>query len=169
MVLEAEKTELTGWGENKFPQFHSKYNHFLGLVYFRSKDLRLLPWTTTKDGVEKESAVYQGALGQMRVLAKPITDFLNKLYPGDTAMEDRPEFAILGNARRISVDTLAKERNSTFLVKSRAAREEEVVRISYTKSLKEVDRVRSAIGRPNMPYKKVGEKTFDYYVQKECS
>ncbi len=168
MVLEAEKTELTGWGEGKFPQFHSKYNHFLGLVYFRSKHLRLLPWTTTKDGVEKESRIYQSALGQMRVLAKPITDFLNRLYPQDTTIEARPEFEILNKAGRVSVEALAKEKNTTFLAKPKRQVEQQSARISYTKPLKDVEKVRDALRRPHLTYKQVGEKTFEYFIQKEC-
>jgi hypothetical protein len=169
MVLEAEKTELTGWGENKFPQFHSKYNHFLGMVYFRSTDLRLLPWTTTKDGVEKESPVYQSALGQMRVLAKPITDFLNTMYPGDVPLEDRPAFELLENARMVSVASLAKDKNSTFLAKTSPVKPHDDVHISYVKPLREVNKVRDALRDRHLSNKGVGEKTFEYFVRKECS
>lgn len=169
MVVEADKTELTGWGENKFPQFHSKYNHFLGLVYFRSRNLRMLPWTTTKDGVEKESPVYQRALGQMRVLAKPITDFLNRLYPQDKPIGERPEFGVLDTADKISPEGLARGKNTSFLVRIRLPRGEDMVRISYQRPLKDVEKVRKALGRSKMSYKEVGQKTFDYFMSKECS
>ena len=66
LVLDGDKTDRTGWGLDNFPIFHSKYNHFLGYVYFRSKDVRKLPWTTTKEGVLRESPVYQAALADMR-------------------------------------------------------------------------------------------------------
>lgn len=168
MVLEADKTDLTGWGENKFPQFHSKYNHFLGIVYFRSRNLRLLPWTTTKDGVEKESPIYQRALGEMRVSAKPVIDFLNRLYPQDTPIESRPEFDVLKSASKVSVEELAKSRNTNFVARPQIPKANDEVRISYMRSLKEVNRVRSAMERPRMSYKEAGERTFDYFVRKEC-
>ncbi len=41
MVLEADKTEKTGWGVGEIPGFHPKYNRCFGIVYIRSKDLFL--------------------------------------------------------------------------------------------------------------------------------
>ena len=80
MVLDADKTERTGWGTDSHPRFHVKYNHFLGYVYFRSKDVQKLPWTTTKEGVDLESPIYQTALAEMRLLSRPVLNFLNDLY-----------------------------------------------------------------------------------------
>lgn len=168
MVVEADKTELTGWGENKFPQFHSKYNHFIGMAYFRSKNVGLLPWTTTKDGVEKESPIYQRTLGHMRVLAKPVVEFLNRLYPQDKPMEERPEFEVLESAKKISLERLAKTENTSFVARAPMPSASDQVRISYTRRLSDVDRVRNALGRPRMSYKETGERTFDYFLRKEC-
>src|SRR5712692_3815688 len=72
MVLDADKSEKTGWGTDSHPGFHVKYNHFLGYVYFRSKDVQKLPWTTTKEGVDLESPIYQTALAEMRLLSRPV-------------------------------------------------------------------------------------------------
>ncbi len=39
--------------------------------------------------------------------------------------------------------------------------------ILYQKPLAEVNKVRKALGRGNMSYRAVGERTFDYYVENE--
>ncbi len=62
------------------PQWHTKYGHFVGYICFRSDDVDALPWTTTKQGVVFESGVYQAALREMELRARPVIDFLNGLY-----------------------------------------------------------------------------------------
>ena len=55
MILEADKTPTTGWGEgseNTIPRYHNDYAMFRGVVYFDSDNAWLLPWNTTKTGVE---------------------------------------------------------------------------------------------------------------------
>lgn len=93
VVLAADKTERTGWGIDSHPAFHSKFNHFLGYVLFRSKDVQKLPWTTTKEGVNRESPIYQAALAEMRLLSRPVLDFLNNLY-GDVKEQSEPEHTL---------------------------------------------------------------------------
>ncbi len=166
MVVEADKTALTGWGES-LPQFHTKYNHFLGIVYFRSSNLLSLPWTTTKDGVNRESAVYQQALARMGVLAKPILDFYNEIYAKEIAVEGKEQLALIESARRISVQTLARSTNKTWDARPRTPSADRRVSICYQRSQKQVNRVKENLGRPSMSNKAVGEYTFDYYLKKE--
>lgn len=166
MVVEADKTSLTGWGET-LPQFHTKYNHFLGIVYFRSSNLLLLPWTTTKDGVERESAVYQLALGRMGVLAKPILDFFNVTYAKDVAIEGKEQIDLIESAKKISIQTLARSSNQAWSARPRKPTTDERVSICYQRSRKQVTRVKETLGKTNMSNKAVGEYTFDYYLKKE--
>lgn len=166
MVVDADKTSLTGWGE-ALPQFHTKYNHFLGIVYFRSSNLLLLPWTTTKDGVERESAVYQLALGRMGVLAKPILEFFNDMYAKDVAVEGKQQTELIEGAKKISVQTLARSSNQAWKAQPRKPKPDEGLTITYKRSLKLVNIVRTSLGKPNMSNKAVGEYTFDYYLKKE--
>jgi hypothetical protein len=166
MVVEADKTTLTGWGES-LPQFHTKYNHFLGITYFRSSNLLSLPWTTTKDGVDRESAVYQQALARMGVLAKPILDFFNVMYAKDIAVEGKEQIDLIESARRVSVQSLARSTNKTWDARPRTPSADRRVSICYQRSQKQVNRVKESLGRPSMSNKAVGEYTFDYYVKKE--
>jgi hypothetical protein len=128
----------------------------------------LLPWTTTKDGVERESAVYQLALGRMGVLAKPILDFFNVTYAKDVAIEGKEQIDLIESAHKISIQTLARSPNKTWAASPRKPKTGERVSICYKRSRKQIDKVRESLGRPNMTNKAVGEHTFDYYLKKEA-
>lgn len=166
MVVEADRTSLTGWGEN-LPQHANKYNHFLGLVYFRSTNLLRLPWTTTKDGVERESAVYQRALSQMAALARPVLNFLSDMYAKDLAIEGKEQLDLIQEATKISVESLARSANTTWKAKPRLPKSDQSVTISYKRATAQVERVKSVIGKKRISNKEVGEFTFDYYLRKE--
>jgi hypothetical protein len=164
MVVEADRTDITGW----LPplQWHSKYNHFAGFVYFRSRYVDRLPWTTTKDGVNLESEVYQAALGQMRVIAKPILAFLSKAYSSDSPAEDTPEFALLEKTPSVPLDRVARGKDSQFVAHT-PVKKKSAVRIAYDRPAKIVEDAKQALGETRISNREVGERTFDYFVTKE--
>ncbi len=145
LVLEADKTEKTGWGLNHVPNFHPKYNHFLGFVYFRSKDVRKLPWTTTKEGVERESKIYQYALQEMRSVSRAVLDFLNDMY-GDIELKGLDERHLLDNAKEVKIEKVAGRKNTGFVAEVAKRSENDLVVIQYKKSRKDVEKVKKAIG-----------------------
>ena len=165
MVMEADKSKLTGWGEN-FPLFHTKFNHFLGLAYFRSNDIRKLPWTTTKHEVNLESAVYQCALKEMKALGRPIIAFLSDMYPEDVEPTGVQQRDILKKAARFQLKKIPK-RDTVFKPKITQKPPKQVT-IQYKKPPSEVKRVKDNLGKRRMSAKKVGEYTFDYFIKKEC-
>ena len=82
LVLEADKTDTTGWGSTfgvKIPRFHPQYNHFRGYAFFECDDAGRLPWNTTKTGVDLDSRIYRAARQRMSMLARPVISFLNAL------------------------------------------------------------------------------------------
>lgn len=130
LVLNGDKTESTGWGVDSHPVFRPKHNHFLGYVHFRSRDLRKLPWTTTKDGVELESQIYQAALSEMWVLTRPILDFLNDLYPEATE-ESEPEKEVFRSAKAVAPQKIAGRKNSVWDAKVKRDSEDTPISIQY--------------------------------------
>ena len=63
---------------NPSPSWHQQYNGFNGIVHFRAADPRLLPWTTTKRGIDETSPVYRrGRLIGMRTITRTYTDYTN--------------------------------------------------------------------------------------------
>lgn len=82
LVLEADKTDITGWGATFgafIPGFHPQYNHFRGYAFFECDDAGRLPWNTTKTGVDLDSPIYRAARQRMNILARPVISFLNAL------------------------------------------------------------------------------------------
>lgn len=167
MVLEADKTSMTGWGDG-MPAFHNKFNHFVGFTYFQSADVRLLPWRTTKQGVERESPVYQAALVEMKLQAKPILDFLGRMYPTDLEPEGVEERELLLDAKILSIEEVTKEQ-STFSVKRTVRTKPVTVSIQFTRPRDVVKRVARYLGDPSMSAARVGEHTFDYFVENELA
>jgi hypothetical protein len=166
MVVEADKTSMTGWGEG-FPAFHSKFNHFVGLVLFDSADVHKLPWKTTKQGVEKESPIYQVALNEMQVQARPVITFLNELYPSDIEPEGVEEARQMESSNTVGLQALSRAGStSTFSVR-RGRTVSSTVTIQYLRPRELVSRIGAFFGDRHMPAYRVGENTFDYFVQNE--
>ena len=165
MVLQGDKTATTGWANGA--QWNPKYNHFLGWVFFTSKNVSALPWRTTKEGVDVESPVFQHARGQMRSLAKPILAHLARSYPGDVT-PSMPEREVLQKARRVSIVEVAKLKDTTFSVNVPQRSRAESVSIQYDRPVHKVKRIAESLEKKRLSARKVGEYTFDYYLKNCC-
>lgn len=167
LVLNADKTSKTGWGD-VLPQFHSKYNHFVGYVYFRSDDVGLLPWTTTKQDILQESDVYQKALVEMQIQARPVLNFLNRLYPTEQEPEGLIERDILEEASEISIDKMEKKQAAFIYETESKKKQDQEVLIKYKKPFEQVEKVRKHLGKRRMSSSRVGAYTFEYFLKQEC-
>jgi len=85
MILSADQSKTTGWepGEDaegvSLPKFHGQFARFRGYVFLDAEDASLLPWNTTKTGVDEDTDVWRNTLAEMRRAMRPIIDFLNRL------------------------------------------------------------------------------------------
>lgn len=89
VVLYADKTILTGWGDAGLPQFHPQYNPICGIVAFNSDDVRSLPTTTTKRGVDAANPVYLAVKNFMREGTKACVKFTNDWKKREAEVKDR--------------------------------------------------------------------------------
>jgi hypothetical protein len=167
LILDADKTADTGWGTDGHPVFRSKHNHFLGYVHLRSKDLRKLPWTTTKDGVDIESRVYQAALSEMWVLSRPILNFLNDIYP-DVTEESEPEHGVFRSAKALAPQKLAAQKNAVWTATVKKESDDALVSIQYRRPRKKLKKIKDFLGRSSISASGVGEYTFDWFYDKNC-
>lgn len=78
VVLFADKTRATGWGESTVPQYHTQFISIAGTVVFKANNAALLPLTTTKRGIDGNSELYLAVKEYMREGLKHFTDFTNK-------------------------------------------------------------------------------------------
>lgn len=77
VILENDKSHLTGWGEAGVPQYHSQFIALSGYVSFTSSDASKLPVTTTKRNIDLESPLYASVKEEMRQALKTFTSFTN--------------------------------------------------------------------------------------------
>lgn len=78
VVIWKDKTRLTGWGEATVPNYHGQFIAITGLVLLSSSNLKALPLTTTKRGIDAASPVYSQVKDLMREATKNLTSFTNK-------------------------------------------------------------------------------------------
>lgn len=70
-VISTDKTKLTGWGYEKqydefeTPKFQERFYTFRGYVYLESKNPYVLPFNTTKDGIDINSYIYKKMIKYM--------------------------------------------------------------------------------------------------------
>lgn len=90
LVLEADKSNITGWGISPIPKWHMNYVMFRGLLFMDSAETLNLPLTTTKKGVDASSEAYQTILPKIKKAMSIVLDFLKQITKmGDKANEYR--------------------------------------------------------------------------------
>jgi hypothetical protein len=167
VILRADKTELTAWGTPR-PVFHTKFNGFVGVAFFQSKDPLLLPWTTTKRGLNRESAVYQLARNKMAGVAAPFLKFFSGMYPSE--LQEQNVQRVLSDALKpADLRTLVVRQPATFKGVPPAKRPKRTTtQINYAAEVELVERIKKHLRRPNISNPDVGRLTFDHYIKREC-
>lgn len=77
MVLAADKTSLSGWGVDDWPQWHPQYSGFIGIILFSAANAAALPLTTTKRSIDASSEVFRRARPRMRSVTKQWIAYTN--------------------------------------------------------------------------------------------
>ena len=161
VVLPADKTESTVWGNEGFPRWHYQYNGFMGMVLFHSIDPNRLPWTTTKRNVDESSPLYRRAVREMKKATRPWVEYTNQ-RKSDLEDARAKERAAKG------VPLFQVPENQVFGVPAMPDKAHvKVANILYQKPVAAVNKVRKTLGHGNMSYRDVGLKTFEYYVENE--
>lgn len=168
MILEANQGVVTGWGEGKLmPKYHPDFAFFRGYVFFESNNAGLLPWTTTKTGVDTDSPLYKHVRLEMIKLARPVIDFLRKMASKKND-EDEDDFleTTIGTATKSKFFEASV--NGSFVSPEIPSfvRTKTTQKIQYSKSIKRIDIVKKTLKARSL--KEIGEKTFDYYYTMEC-
>lgn len=171
LVLSADQTSLTGWGETRegsLPRYHNQYARFRGYAFFDSKDAALLPWNTTKTGVDYESPRYRATRLEMIKLSRPVIDFLNRL-DAEKEVEITDDKLLESTIKAAKPAELVKIATRTAFLAPRPIPEKakpKNARIQYDKPLEKVRQVQKALKVRTL--RDVGEKTFDYFYKREC-
>ncbi len=166
IVVAADKTELTGWGLQG-ARFVSKYRGFIGIAFFSSKNPHDLPWTTTKRGLNLDSPVFQRARAKMSVVSKPVVNFLNRMYQGDTP-EEIAERRVADTVKAVDVRKLATSQESAFEVRERSRRTPPTtINVQYQAERSEIEKIKRWLRKPSWSAGRVGRYTLDYFMEQE--
>jgi hypothetical protein len=171
LVLSADQTIVTGWGETRegtVPKYHNQFARFRGYVFFDSQNAALLPWNTTKTGVDSDSPRYRATRLEMIKIMRPVIDFLNRLDAEKVRemTDDRPMESAVKIAKPVRLENIASR--SLFRAPKPAVIRvsPHMGRIQYFKPEEKIRQVQKALKVSTL--KDVGEKTFDYFYKREC-
>lgn len=162
VVLAADTSEKTGWGKNKpiGRKWHSQYKPFVGFAAFSSDDPKLLPWNTTKRGVDLNSEIYRQALVLMADATKPAIQYTNlRKKDIDTAVKFENQ------TTRESLLSIGENKILTFPIFEPKTVKTAVV--SYSVDERRLQRAKEAQGNLLMSNRELGETTFEYYFSIE--
>lgn len=175
LVLWADQSHITGWGEAPAQKFHQQFNHFRGYAYLDAKDAGLLPWNTTKTGMSEDSDVHLRLKGHMSDAIRSVTDFLNELRKeevwrkentiDETPLQDAVDEAESKSASDLELFTTCKEK---FVWPSKAAKRpvgEKERRVSYKVPEQKLQQVMRALDVSRI--EDAGLATFDFYYSAE--
>jgi hypothetical protein len=162
IVLAANKSDSTVWGDDGYRVWHPQYNGFAGFVFFQSKNQAALPWTTTKREVDASNPLYRRALKRMKTVTD---DFVR--YTG----RRKSDLEVAKNAERsiqkVDVYTVSKPQALRLPTLGDSQSKVEFANINYRRELREIKEVRSHLGNNAMSYRDVGVYTFEYFMKME--
>lgn len=169
MILYADRSRTTGWGEPRMtPNFHNQYSRFRGAAFFDSDDAALLPWNTTKDGVDEGLPVFAEAYSLMVSMMQPVVRFLDAVdHDREKPEGSRPLVELLDHsATSQTITRLSRTDRFEYEKPPPPPRPTEpVTNVLYKKPKRLVELVKKSLRVSSA--RAAGEKTFDYYVDQE--
>lgn len=168
MVLAADKSPLTGWG-SAGAAYHPQYRRFRGYVYMRAKDSSLLPWNTTKTGLDQDSVVFRRVQQEMFRLLQHVQAVINRAKDERAGYEDAPQPLNTALAAAKEVDVASLPMSRTFVAPAPPKRPRStpsnVVNVQYQAPKDDMDRVIEVLNVDSA--RQAGLLTFQYFVDAE--
>ena len=170
LILDADKSSITGWKYDELPKYHPDFAFFRGYVTFDSDDADLLPWTTTKTGLNSDSELYKIVFFEMKKVMKKVISFLRSRAEEDSRfnkgiISSNPMSQLIENAPSITFLKIIKEMQFSYSSDTPEELELRHVRrrIQYSKLQDELEFLKEYIGVSTN--KDVGIYTFDYFLE----
>ena len=165
-IERAERTERTGWdsaidGGKKMPKSHWQFRRFRGYLFFDSDFPDVLPWNTTKTGLNIEAPAFRRVRSDMNSAMLQVIEFLNQL---DEEGDEGPLAASVSATSKVQLTNLPLNPSFTF-IPSTLPQKPQKRRISYLVDPEIVEVVKEHLGVKSNP--EVGKQTFEYYVREE--
>ena len=173
LVVEADTSNITGWGVAPIPRWHINFVMFRGILFLDSEETLYLPLTTTKKGIDATSEIYKSVLPIMKNGMVKVLEFLKKIpQMGDLA----------NNYRQTLCDTLEKVSAVELKTYDFSSHTEKIfiappldvdiiaqkknnVRIAYDVNKDLADAAKHHAEAKS--YKELGNTSFEYYLKME--
>lgn len=156
IVLAADKTSITGWGTEGWPQWHRQYSGFIGIIIFTAENAAALPLTTTKRSVDTSSEVYRHARPKMREVTRAWIDYTN-------SRKQALDEAKIAEAAAKPVKLRALPRREQVTLPRYVAKPvERVGNIGYSVPVVQIKKLARAMGKSTLSYRDVGLRSFEY-------
>lgn len=173
LVLEADKSEVTGWKVGSIPQYTNDYAMFRGVVFLDSDDPINLPLTTTKKGVDSTSEIYRAVFRLMKESMHSVISFLRKVRKLENPKEYRQLLAEQEseklNIQELKTTAIEDDHKRRFCpppLDDQAIRQKpNTVRISFIANRKQAEQVKEHDGSKS--FTQLGENLFNYYIKME--
>lgn len=166
LLLSADKSALTGWG-NGAAVYHPQYSSFRGYLFLSAEDSSLLPWNTTKTGVDEGSPIFRAAQQEMIKALASVLTALNRAKKERRRdnNDPKPLVTALSEAEPVAVqDVVGSE--SIELPPEEPAAPSNTKKISYEADAGEFDEVQAYLG-DDATAPEVGRRTFNYFYENE--
>ncbi|MDE7167350.1 MAG: ATP-binding protein [Clostridia bacterium] len=167
-VIYADKTELTGWGNNGIRSYHPSLACFRGYVFFESKDLDKLPWNTSKTGVDTSAKVFINAKCYMDEATKTIISIYSDCTSNMENVEELDN-TILDKNKVIQLNYVNLQsllsKNQVFEIKQDLKPRIEYTNITFKVEKDKADRTKKILKAASN--KELGERLFKYYWDRE--
>jgi len=164
-VLEADQSETTGWnsviegGGIRTPKYHNQFARFRGFAFLDSIDASILPWNTTKTGLDPETAAYRLLIRRLIAATRPVIDFLNAL-DGEIELAEAEKVLTAGLNRAPLVALSAIPARDALLFRPPPKKGPPMSTIRYRWLTKETNILKEELGATTFP--ELGEKSFQF-------
>ena len=156
IVLAADKTAVSGWGTQDWPQWHRQYSGFIGIVLFSAENTMALPLTTTKRSVDVSSGAFLRARPRMRDVSKTWIAYTNARKQ---ALEEAKQREVKATAVPIR-DLSPQDKVTLPSILPRPV--ETPANVHYSVPKPRMKKLAKEFGNIRMPYREVGLKSFNY-------
>jgi Histidine kinase-, DNA gyrase B-, and HSP90-like ATPase len=156
IVVAADKTIVSGWGTDDWPQWHRQYSGFIGIILFTAAKAAALPLTTTKRSVDLSSEIYRRARPRMREVTKQWIAYTNQRKQALEEAKRKETEAIPIPIYNVPM------RNVAVLPTLFARPSERVGNVNYSMPVSKLRNLARELGSINMSYREVGLRSFDY-------
>jgi hypothetical protein len=167
LIMKSDKTAASIWGSShNLRQYHPNFAYFRGYAFVDSQNSILLPWTTTKTGVDIDSAVYRTVQQEMIEISKPIIAFLIRVAKEQQNGVSDPSVLDKALGQATSVEFNAFNGIVPFKADLQTVPPgPKLVNIQYQKSQEEVEKVKTKLGVRSAT--EAGRRTFEYFLEYE--